>query len=81
VLRTLINQQGRSRRSRYAHVAGQLQPQENEVLEPDRASRYLEAYFTDSADISIYWGSTHDFARELHTRMHETAPPRRRGRF
>jgi hypothetical protein len=81
VLRTLVNQQGRSRRSRYAHIAGQIMPQENEVLEPDRASRYLEAYFADSADISIYWGSAQDFTRELHTRLNEPAPARRRGRF
>jgi hypothetical protein len=81
VLRTLVSQQGRSRRTRYAHIAGQILPQENEVLEPERASRYLEAYFADSADISIYWGSAHDFTRELHTRLNEPAPARRRGRF
>jgi hypothetical protein len=81
VLRTLVNQQGRSRRSRYAHIAGQLIPQEHDVLEPDRASRYLEAYFTASADISIYWGSAQDFARELQTRLSEPAPARKRGRF
>ncbi len=81
VLRTLVNQQGRSRRSRYAHIAGQILPQENEVLEPERASRYLEAYFADSADISIYWGSAQDFSRELQARMNEPAPTRRRGRF
>lgn len=81
VLRTLVNQQGRSRRSRYAHIAGQILPQENEVLEPERASRYLEAYFADSADISIFWGSAHDFTRDLYTRINESAPARRRGRF
>lgn len=64
VFRTLMSQQGRSRRTRYAHIAGQLMPEENEVLEPERASKYLERYFAGS-DVSIFWGSTHDFSRAL----------------
>jgi hypothetical protein len=86
VFRTLMSQQGRSRRTRYTHIAGQLMPQENEVLEPERAIRYLETYFSDS-DISIYWGSARDFARELHEQLGaipaeaREAGARRRSRF
>lgn len=84
VFRSLMSQQGRSRRTRYTHIAGQLMPQENEVLEPERASRYLETYFADS-DISIFWGSARDFARELQEQLNaapaDARDPRRRGRF
>jgi hypothetical protein len=64
LFRSLMSQEGRSRRSRYAHVAVQIDPEEGHILEPERARRYLESYFQD-ADISIYWGSPSDFVREL----------------
>jgi hypothetical protein len=62
--RSIMRQEGRSRRSRYAHVAVQIDPEEGRILDPDRARRYLESYFQD-ADISIYWGNVEDFGREL----------------
>jgi hypothetical protein len=77
VFRTLMTQQGRSRRSRYAHIAGQVLPEEGRFLEPERAKKYLESYF-DDADISIYWGSAADFTRELLTQM--SSEGERRGR-
>lgn len=64
LFRSLMSQEGRSRRSRYAHVAVQIDPEEGQILEPERARRYLESYFGD-ADISIYWGSSEDFIQEL----------------
>jgi phosphatidylserine/phosphatidylglycerophosphate/cardiolipin synthase-like enzyme len=48
-------------------VAVQIDPEEGRIQEPERARRYLESYFQD-ADISIYWGSVEDFARELQQR-------------
>jgi len=59
-----MGQEGRGRRSRYAHIAAQIDPEEGRILEPERARRYLEGYFRGS-DISIYWGSVEDFVREL----------------
>jgi hypothetical protein len=76
VFRTLMSQQGRSRRSRYAHVAGQIMLNENEVLQPERAIRYLERYFAD-ADISIFWGSPLDFSRELTEQLNNEGDRRR----
>jgi len=64
LFRSLMSQEGRGRRSRYAHVAVQIDPEEGRILEPERARRYLESYFQD-ADISIYWGSAEGFVREL----------------
>lgn len=62
--RSIMSQEGRSRRKKYSHIAAQIDPEEGRILEPDRARRYLESYFED-ADISIYWGSAEDFVRDL----------------
>ncbi len=62
--RSLMSQEGRSRRKGYKHIAAQIDPEEGRILEPERARRYLESYFQD-ADISIYWGSAEDFVRDL----------------
>jgi hypothetical protein len=67
LFRSLMSQEGRRRRSRYAHVAVQIDPEEGRIQEPERARRYLESYFQD-ADISIYWGSVEDFIQEFHQR-------------
>jgi hypothetical protein len=68
LFRSIMSQEGRGRRRRYAHVAVQIDPEEGRILEPERARRYLESYFQD-ADISIYWGSAEDFVRELQQRV------------
>jgi len=67
LFRSLMSQEGRGRRSRYAHVAVQINPEEGRIENPERARRYLESYF-QGADISIYWGSVEDFMRELQRR-------------
>jgi hypothetical protein len=63
--RSIMSQEGGHRRRRkYAHIAGQVLPEEGRFLEPERARRYLERYFQD-ADISIFWGSVDDFATQF----------------
>jgi hypothetical protein len=62
---SLLDQQGSLLRGRYPHVAVQIEPEEGRILEPERARRYLEAYFAKGAEISLYWGSTEDFITEL----------------
>jgi hypothetical protein len=64
LFRSIMSQEGGSRRSRYAHIAGQIMPEEGRFLEPERAGRYLESYFRD-VDIRIFWGSVEDFTKEL----------------
>jgi len=66
--RSLMQQEGRGRRRKYAHIAGQVMPDEERFLLPERAQRFLEGYF-GNADISIFWGSVDDFARELQTQI------------
>lgn len=70
--RSLMQQEGRSRRSKYANIAGQVSPDEDYFLLPAQARRYFERYF-DENDITIFWGSVDDFARELVTQL--TAAP------
>jgi len=65
LFRSIMSQQGRGRRKRYAHIAGQVLPEEGRFLEPERARSYLERYFQD-VDIDIFWGSVEDFAKDLH---------------
>jgi len=66
--RSLMSQAGGGRRYRYAHIAVQVAPDEDRILLPKQAQRYLEDYFIKGADISIYWGSSEDFIRELRRR-------------
>lgn len=71
--RSLMGQEGRGRRSRYAHIAAQIDPEGGRLIEPERARKYLEQYF-QNADISVYWGSAEDFLGELHQRTGEVKP-------
>jgi hypothetical protein len=64
LFRSIMNQSGGSRRSRYAHVAVQIDPEEGRIIEVDAARRFFETYFHGS-EIAIYWGSVEDFIREL----------------
>ncbi|HSR33028.1 MAG TPA: CHAT domain-containing protein [Anaerolineae bacterium] len=73
LFRSLINQEGHRLRSRYAHVAVQIDPEEGRAREPERARHYLESYF-EAEHMSIYWGSVDDFVRELQQRLEGGAP-------
>jgi hypothetical protein len=64
LFRSIVNQEG-DRRKEHTHVAVQIDPEEGRTIEPDRARRYLETYFQGS-NITIYWGSTESFIKELH---------------
>lgn len=70
--RSLLQPEGRSRRSKYANIAGQVAPDEDYFLLPEQARRYFERYFNYS-DISIFWGSAEDFIRDLVAQL--TAAP------
>jgi hypothetical protein len=64
LFRSLMSQEGRQRRTRYTHVAVQIDPEEGRIISPARARRYLESYF-EEVDMSIYWGSAEDFIKDL----------------
>lgn len=75
IFRSLISQPGANRRSRYAHIAAQIEPEDGRILEPIRARRYLEQYFLKgvtiggSTSIDIYWGSPEEFMAEFARQM------------
>ena len=64
LFRSIMSQQGRARRKRYAHAGVQIDPEEGRILEIEGARKYLESYF-EYSDIHIYWGTVDDFARDL----------------
>jgi hypothetical protein len=51
----------------------QIDPEEGQINEPEGARDYLKRYCRDAsgrdANVSIYWGSAEDFARELQRRV------------
>jgi CHAT domain/SIR2-like domain len=65
LFRSIVNSEG-DRRREHPHVAVQIDPEEGSTIEPDRARSYLEKYFQGS-NITIYWGSTESFIKELHS--------------
>ncbi|MGC4099001.1 MAG: SIR2 family protein [Nitrospira sp.] len=64
VLYHSILAQGSDRHDLYTNIAAQIEPEDDRLLEPAGAKRYLEQYF-GKADISIYWGSPGEFLTEL----------------
>jgi hypothetical protein len=64
LFRSIMKQEGSVRRDEYTNVAVQIDPEEGRTLEPAGARNYLERYF-EGRDISVYWGSSDDFLREL----------------
>ncbi|WP_239571039.1 CHAT domain-containing protein [Geodermatophilus bullaregiensis] len=62
--RSLMRSEGGRRRDEYTHVAVQIDPEEGTTIDAGRARKYLENYFS-SARVSLYWGSTEHFVKEL----------------
>ena len=64
LFRSIMNQQGGKRRAKYAHIAVQIDPEEDRIAEPEQARKFLQEYFQTAA-IYIYWGGVQEFVREL----------------
>lgn len=68
LLRSILSLPGSYKLGSFPHIAAQIQPEEERILEPKRARKYLQDYLmkgAKSARISIYWGGTEDFLDEL----------------
>lgn len=63
--RSLLSQQGSGRRSHYPQIAAQVAPDDDSILDPARAQRYMEEYVNRGAAIDVYWGSSQDFVSDL----------------
>ncbi len=70
LFRTLMAQPGSDQLKRYSHVAAQIEPEEDRLLDSRRARRHLETYF-ESEKISIYWGRAEEFMLALASQMQE----------
>jgi len=62
--RFLLMQEGREMLKFFSHASAQIEPDEDRILDLKRARKYLEGYF-QSENISIYWGNTDEFLKEL----------------
>lgn len=62
LFRSVLSQGGIERLNRpdYKHVAAQVDPEQSNTLEPDRAHDYLKEY-VQAADISVFSGDATDF--------------------
>jgi hypothetical protein len=72
--RSIMSQEGGDRRKRFAHVAVQIDPEQERLVDPARAREYLETYFSDTK-ISIFWGNAEDFLSQLQRQMKELSCP------
>lgn len=63
--RSILSQPGGSRRSNYAQISAQVEPDDERIVEPQGARRYLEDYFGKSAAIDLFWGNAEEFLIEL----------------
>lgn len=77
LFRSLLAMEGSNCRARHMHIAVQIDPDDDQVTDPDRARNYLERYFEHFAELKktkviIFWGSAEDFLQELKTQWDKT---------
>jgi hypothetical protein len=60
------------------HVAVQVEAAHVDEAQQKEVSRYFQKYFGDSR-IDVYWGSTHQFVADLHTRWQSSHEEQRYG--
>ena len=65
IFHSILAQAGSELLGQYAHIAAQIEPQDERTLEPLRARRYLEKYFIKGANINIFWGRAEDYLAGL----------------
>lgn len=69
--RLIMNQEGSSKLKALTHVAVQVDPEEDALINPRAARKYLEEYFGSSGPekVHIFWGSAAEFLKELDDRL------------
>jgi hypothetical protein len=63
-----MNQEGGARRERFAHAAVQIDPEGNMLIDVEEARKYLKDYY-GRENISIFWGGSDEFLRQLQPRV------------
>jgi hypothetical protein len=72
LFRTLMAREGSEQLEIYRHVAAQIEPDEERLLDPQRARKLLEDYFKNM-EIDVFWGRPEEFLEALH--QHLYSPP------
>jgi hypothetical protein len=72
IFHSILAQAGSELLGQYAHIAAQIEPQDERTLEPLRARRYLEKYFIKGANINIFWGRAEDYLAGLMQKWEST---------
>lgn len=73
LFRLILGQEGGALRKRFPHAAVQVDPEGNLLIDPEEARRYLmDSYGGD--DISLYWGGSDEFLRQLAPRLPARTP-------
>lgn len=68
IFRLLANAPGFTRLRNHANIAVQIDPENAQIHDPERARKYFEEYFK-STHVDIYWGRTDEFILELDQRV------------
>ncbi|MGC1377643.1 MAG: CHAT domain-containing protein [Anaerolineales bacterium] len=71
IFHSILAQAGSGLLGQYAHIAAQIEPQDENTLEPLRARRYLEKYFIKGANINLFWGRADDYLAGLMQKWQE----------
>ncbi|MGE5154023.1 MAG: CHAT domain-containing protein [Bdellovibrio bacteriovorus] len=66
LFRGVLRQPGSPLGDMCTRVAVQMSPTEGQIIDPDRASKYLQSYFQNAGKIATFWGSAEAFMRTLH---------------
>lgn len=75
LFRLIVTRQGTETMKALSHVGVQVNPDEQSMADVERARKYMESYFQggkSAPEISIYWGSTAEFLKELNQHLVQT---------
>ena len=81
LFRVLIDQSGGNNRSRFTHIAVQIDPEDGTHSEAVRARNFIEGLFRElvssrqSGKIAVYWGGVEDFIQDLDRQWKALQPP------
>jgi hypothetical protein len=77
LLRIILNQEGGGKRSRFTHVAVQVDPDVSHTTDPEEVHEYVKTYFERAGrnvPITVYWGGVEEFLGELQRRLRIEEP-------
>jgi hypothetical protein len=65
LFRAILSLEGSGNLQDYPHWAIQLDPEASSQLDPRQVRSYIERYFGRGVPLTIYWGNTATFLRQL----------------